>query len=82
MPLNSIIKSSCKKSLWPAVKMENKKRRLPFMAEGVRNNTVPPLFTEYLTINRLTKCKDFYSVTGTPVGAYCNVRAAAQKGIH
>ena len=51
--------------------MEIKKRRLPFMAEGVINNTVPPLFTENLTINRLTKFKDFCSVTGIPVGAYC-----------
>ena len=51
--------------------MEIKKRRLPFMAEGVKNNTVPPLFTEYLTIDRLTKYKDLHSVTGTPVDAYC-----------
>ncbi len=34
------------------------------LAEGVKINTVPPLFTEYLTINRLTKSIDLLFCNG------------------
>ena len=61
--------------------MEIKKRRLPFMAEGVINNTVPPLFTENLAIIRLTKYKDFLFCNGNVRQRLLLLRAAAQKGI-
>ena len=41
------------------------------MAEGVKNNTVPPLFMNNLTVIHLTKYIDFNSVTGKTVSAYC-----------
>ena len=61
--------------------MEIKKTPPAVLAEGVKYNTVPPLFTENLAIIRLTKYKDFLFCNGNVRQRLLLLRAAAQKGI-
>lgn len=61
--------------------MENKKRHLPVWQRALIYNTVPPLFTENLTIIRLTKYKDFLFCNGNCRQRLLLFRTAARKGI-